>query len=204
MKRIVCIILWIIICQDIIFAQITQSAIGYSVLENGYIVPGEIVDGDSVIHIVLREITVRPPYQFKSRKEQERYSRLVQYVRRVYPYSKLIKRKFFEIQVTLDSIPDEKQKKVFIKKKEKELRDEFEGELVKLTITQGRILIKLVDRETGETTYNVVKQLKGSFSAFLWQSVALLFGSNLKAEYQAEGDDKMIEDIIVRIENGQL
>jgi hypothetical protein len=76
--------------------------------------------------------------------------------------------------------------------------------LRKLTFTQGRILIKLIDRETGHTTYEIVKELKGSLSAFFWQSVARIFGSNLKMEYDAKGDDRMIEDIVIRIENGML
>ena len=84
------------------------------------------------------------------------------------------------------------------------MRAQFEDQLVKLSITQGRILIKLVDRETGSTTYEVLKELKGSFSAFIFQGIARLFGSNLKSEYDALEEDKMIEDIIVRIENGQL
>jgi hypothetical protein len=73
-----------------------------------------------------------------------------------------------------------------------------------MTITEGRILIKLVDRETGNTTYEVVKELKGNLSAFFWQSIAVVFGSNLKVHYDAKGEDKMIEDIIWKIENGQL
>jgi hypothetical protein len=84
------------------------------------------------------------------------------------------------------------------------LRAQFENELVNLTITQGKILIKLVDRETGNTTYEVLKELKGGFSAFIFQGIARLFGSNLKSEYDAKEEDRMIEDIIVRIENGQI
>ncbi len=91
-----------------------------------------------------------------------------------------------------------------IKAQEKKLRAQFEDELVRLTITQGRILIKLVDRETGNTTYEVLKELKGGFNAFLFQGIALLFGSSLKSEYDAIEEDRMIEDIIVRIENGML
>ncbi len=78
----------------------------------------------------------------------------------------------------------------------------FAPELKRLTIIQGRILIKLIDRETGNTTYELIKKLRGSFSAFMWQSIARLLGDNLKAEYNAKEDDKMIEDIIIRIENG--
>ncbi|MFK5968672.1 MAG: DUF4294 domain-containing protein, partial [Candidatus Marithrix sp.] len=87
---------------------------------------------------------------------------------------------------------------------EKELKKEFEDELKNLTMTQGKLLIKLVDRETGKTTYELVKQLRGSLSAFFWQSLAKLFGSNLKTEYDAAGEDKLIEDILIRIDNGQI
>ncbi len=172
--------------------------------ELGTIVPGKVIEGDTVLHVFLRQITIKPPYKFKSRRERRRYSRLVRYVKKVYPYSQIIKVKLYEIHSALDTIETERKKKAYIKQKEAELKDEFEGQLRRLTFTQGRILIKLVDRETGATTYAVIKELKGSMSAFFWQSVARLFGSNLKSEYDAAGDDKMIEDIIIRIENGQL
>jgi pyruvate dehydrogenase complex dehydrogenase (E1) component len=76
--------------------------------------------------------------------------------------------------------------------------------LRKLTFSQGRLLIKLIDRETGDTSYKLIKELKGGFSAFMWQSVARIFGSNLKSEYEMEGDDAMIERIIIMIDNGML
>ena len=90
----------------------------------------------------------------------------------------------------------------YIKESEKKLFDEFEKPLKHLTITQGRILIKLIDRETGNTSYQLIKTLKGNFSAFLWQGIARLFGSSLKSEYDAEGDDKAIEAIVNAIDAG--
>lgn len=165
--------------------------------------PAKIIEGDTVIHVNLRRITVMPPYRFKNKRERRRYDRLTRYVIKVYPYAQIIQQKYREINDELKYIP-EKDRKKFVKQKEKELRDQFEGELVKLTFMQGRILIKLVDRQTGATTYDVVKHFKGDFNAVLWQSVARVFGSNLKSEYNADGDDKMIEDIIVRIENGTI
>ena len=71
-------------------------------------------------------------------------------------------------------------------------------------MNQGKLLIKLIDRETGNTTFDVIKDLKGSLTAFMWQSVARLFGSNLKADYDPDGADKDVEEVILRIENGQL
>jgi hypothetical protein len=170
----------------------------------GYLVYGDIIDGDTVIHVGLREIIIRPPFRFKSRKQYRRYSRLVRYVKKVYPYSRIVSEQLTEIHSHLDDYKTEKEKKEYLKQKENELKEQFEGKLRKLTYTQGRILVKLINRETGYTTYDIVKELKGSLNAFFWQSVARLFGNNLKMEYDPVGDDKMIEDIVIRIENGEL
>lgn len=91
-----------------------------------------------------------------------------------------------------------------MKQVEQELLVEFEDDLKQLTITQGRILIKLVDRETGSTSYELVKELRGTFSAFFWQTLARLFGSNLKSVYDPYGEDRLIEEIIFLIDRGQL
>ena len=172
--------------------------------EKGYVVRGKIIDGDTAMHVRLRQIIIRPPFKFKSRRQRRRYSRLVRYVKKVYPYSKIVSKQLYEIHRDLGNYETKKGKKNFIKYKEKELTKQFEGKLRKLTYTQGRILIKLIDRETGYTTYQIVKELKGSLNAFFWQSVARIFGSNLKMQYDAKGDDIMIEDIVIRIENGML
>jgi len=170
----------------------------------GYLVHSIIIDSDTLIHVPLRTIIIRPPYKFKSRKHRRRYSKLVRYVKKVYPYSIIVSEQLNEIHQHLDDYETKKEKKKFIKEKEKELKKEFEGKLRKFTYSQGRILMKLVDRETGFTTYEIVKELKGSLNAFFWQSIARLFGSNLKLEYDPEGDDRMIEDIVTRIENGEI
>ena len=101
-------------------------------------------------------------------------------------------------------ISNERAKKKFIKKTEAELKDQFERDLKKLTVTQGRILIKLIDRETGSTSYALVKELRGGLQAFFWQGLARLFGSNLKSEYKADAEDQLIESIVQQIERGEL
>jgi hypothetical protein len=171
---------------------------------NGYLVQALIEEGDTLIHIPLKAVIIRPPFKFKSRRQQRRYSRLVLYVKKVYPYSQIVSEQLKDINQELEKYDTKKEKSFYLKQKEKALKKEFEGKLRKLTFTQGRILIKLIDRETGHTTYEIVKELKGSLSAFFWQSVARIFGSNLKMEYDAKGDDRMIEDIVIRIENGML
>lgn len=167
-------------------------------------IPVGIIDGQEVPHIALKEFIVFPPRVFKNKRQKRRYDRLTRYVKKVYPYSQIIKRKLREINAVIDTISTKKARRKYLRKSEKELRAEFEGQLKKLTFKQGRILIKLIDRETGETTYELVKKLKGGFSAVFWQSIARIFGSNLKAEYNADGEDKMIEEIVILLENGQL
>ena len=181
-----------------LFSQITDAG------ENGYILRSRIYNGDTIPHINIREIVILPPLEFESKREYRRYTRLVKNLKKVLPYAKLARLKLDELEAKLADVESEKEQKRLINQTDKELRDEYEEELKKLTITQGRLLIKLIDRETGETSYYLVKELKGSFSAFLWQSLARLFGSNLKAQYEGKGEDALIEDILIRIENGQL
>lgn len=109
-----------------------------------------------------------------------------------------------DLDKELAAINTNVQRKRYVNKVEKEIREEFEDEVKHLTISQGRILIKLIDRETGNTTYDVLKEVKGNISAVFWQAIARIFGSTLKSDYDPEGDDRMIEEIILMIENGQL
>ena len=98
----------------------------------------------------------------------------------------------------------EKEKKKFIKEQEKIMKEQFEKDLKNLTYTQGKILIKLIDRETGHTSYTLVKELRGSLQAFFWQGIAKIFSANLKSEYDPDGADKMIEKVVQSIEKGEL
>jgi len=103
--------------------------------------------------------------------------------------------------MTLES---EREKRKYINRVEEELKEEFEDDLGNMTYTQGRLLIKLIDRETGETTYKWIKELRGSFSAFFWQAIARIFGSDLKTEFDKSGEDRVIDEILIRIEMGMI
>jgi len=162
------------------------------------------IDGDTLPHISIKEIQIVPPWRFKNVRQKRRYSRLVVNIKKTLPYARLAKNRLNEISAALDTIKAEKDRKEFLKKSEKILFNEFEKPLRKLTFSQGRMLIKLIDRETGDTSYKLIKDLKGGFSAFMWQSVARIFGSNLKSEFDRKGDDAMIEHIILMIDNGVL
>lgn len=163
-----------------------------------------VLNGDTIPLYHLRPVNVNAPRIFKNKREKRRYGKLKRYVVKVYPYAKVAGEMLQDFDDTLRAIESKAKRKKYIKKVEKQLMAEFEGELKKLTIKQGIILIKLIDRETGNTSYNLVKELRGSFSAFLWQSLARLFGSNLKLQYDPYGEDAMIEEIVQLIENGQI
>lgn len=163
-----------------------------------------VFEGDTIPLFQMQEITVWAPRTFESRREERRYGRLQRYVVKVYPYAKIAGEMLQDFDDTLKTFRSDRQRKKYLKEVEEQLKDEFGGELKKLTIKQGIILVKLIDRETGNTSYDLIKQLRGSFSAFIWQSLARLFGSNLKLEYDPQGEDEMIEEIVQRIESGQL
>ncbi len=163
-----------------------------------------VIEGDTLPHVYIGEVTICPPWKFKSKRQHKRYSRLVVNVKKTLPYARLAKYRLDLIAHVIDTLPNETAKKLYLKKAEKDLFEEFEKPLRKLTFSQGRMLIKLIDRETGDTSYDLIKDLKGGFSAFMWQSVARIFGSNLKSEFDSEGDDAMIEHIVIMIDNGML
>ncbi len=162
------------------------------------------IEGDTMPHVLIEEIKIVPAWRFKNKRQQRRYSRLMINIKKTLPYARLAKKRLNDISLALDTIYGEETRKVFVKQSERALFNEFEKPLKKLTFSQGRMLIKLIDRETGETSYKLIKDLKGGFSAFMWQSVARIFGSNLKSEYDGAGDDAMIEHIILMIDNGML
>ena len=171
----------------------------------GALVIYKVENGDTIYCTHLREVVIRAPRKFKSQAEERQYWKLVYNVKKAYPYAKLAGMKLNELNEEYLKLDTEKERKAYSKKIENELKAEFEGELRNLTITQGRILLRLVDRETGNTTFEILKDFRGSVWAVFWQSVARLWGSNLKTCYDpSSGEDKTIEQIIEQIEEGSI
>jgi hypothetical protein len=141
---------------------------------------------------------------YGDRKYGKHHDKLVRNVRKAYPYAKLAGTIFEEYSLLLQPVTDEQEKKQIMKQAEDELKAKYQGELEQLTVSQGKILIKLIDRETTHSTYDLVKEFRGKFRAFFWQSFARIFGMDLKNEYDPLGEDKEIEEIVVLIENGML
>ena len=173
-------------------------------LEDFEIITSTSIEGDTLPHKTIKEVIVYPRRKFNTRRQRRRYSKLILNIKKVYPYAKLAKKELLEIGQHIATLSTEQEKRRYIQKMEKELFSDFEDDLKKLTITQGRLLIKLIDRETGDTTYKWVKELKGSLPAFFWQTIARIFGSNLKTEFDAYGEDRLIDDVIKMIDAGIL
>lgn len=163
-----------------------------------------IIDGDTIPVISLKELTVYSFRPYKTKREAKRSTKLIRNVKRVYPYAKIAGIKLKEYEEILTGIEDKKERKRIMKRAEEELDEEFGDDLRDLTFSQGRILIKLVYRETGASSYDLVAELRGKFRAFFYQAFARLFGFNLKSGYDPKGEDRSIEFIVLMIESGQL
>jgi hypothetical protein len=187
----------------IAFFSLLTSSVMAQLPDGRTVTLGTAYEGDTIPMVNLPGVDIYSTNPL-SAENQKRYLKLRRDVLRAYPYAKLAA---FQLKVINDStlnIKSEKARKKFIKEKEKELKASFEKDLRNLTFTQGRILLKLIDRETGNTSYELVKELRGSFQAVFWQGVARIFGSNLKSEYDPEGEDILIEAIVQAIERGEI
>jgi hypothetical protein len=187
-----------------VFPQVPLSQDIMTPPEHGIRTRAEVVNNDTVPVIDLNTVYIYTDFVFTTRKQHELWTRTKFNVKKVYPYAILAAAKLREYDKALEKINNEHLKKEFIKTCEKDLRAQFEDELKGLTVSQGKILMKLIDREAGRTTYDVVKQLRGSFQAAMWQTVALLFGHNMKTEYDANVEDIMIERAVKIVESGQF
>ena len=161
-----------------------------------------LIVGDSIPQygITLKEVVVFQPLRFKTREELKRYILLRRRVFRVYPYAKLAADRLTVLNDRLNEIESKRGRKKYLKRLEKFIYGEFEEELKKLSKSQGRILIKLVHRQTGSTTFDLVKELRTGWKAFIYQTTASLFSLSLKDQYNPAEvlEDYLIEDILQR------
>ncbi len=169
-----------------------------------YKLPAIIIDEDTIPVINLPAVTVFDFADPEILKNLQAYYRLRFNVIKMYPYAKLAAVKLKEMNDHAATITNEKEKRKYIKETEKQMKNDFEDQVKNFSINQGDVLIKLINRETGNTSYELIKELRGSFSAFFDQSLAKLFGHDLKDTYEPEGKDKTIENIIQQIESGQI
>ena len=170
----------------------------------GYHCSAIVVDGDTIPIIYYDDVYIWGNKSFRNSAESRQWERLVRNVKRAYPYAKLAGIKFNEYNQKMAAIKSDKVKKEMMKQAEKELEAQFGSELKDLTITQGKILLKLIDRQTSNCSYDILTEFRGHFRAFFYQSFARLFGYNLKVKYDPLGDDADIERIVLMIESGSI
>lgn len=163
-----------------------------------------VYQGDTIPFVQLRNIYIYPPLKFKTQKEWQDYYRLVYNVKKVVPLSIMIHNTIIETYEYLQTLPTEKARKAHLKRVEKGLKDQYTAQLKRLSYTQGRLLIKLIDRECNQSSYEIIKVFMGSFRAGFYQTFASLFGVSLKKEYNAGKDDALTERVITLAENGQI
>ena len=158
-----------------------------------------VENGDSIAVIHLN-----PVRKYARKPDMRRYARLVRAVKRVYPIAEEAKVLMKTMESELLALPNKKQQKLYIKGIEKRLIREYTPVLKKMTIYDGRVLLKLIDRQTDDTAFEIIKEFRGGFEAGLWQTLAKLFGNNLKKDYNPEKDDMLLEYIVNLYEKGLL
>jgi hypothetical protein len=162
-------------------------------------------NGETMPEVEIREVTiVGGPKATNRRRDYRRYERHIFNIKKVYPYALIVRNRLEQVNEELKSIGTEKERKAYLRSVEKDVFKEYEDEISHFTITQGKILIKLIDRETQNTSYDLIREYRGRISAAFWQGIARLFGTNLKAEYDRYGDDAVTEMILMEIEAGRL
>jgi hypothetical protein len=162
---------------------------------------GAVVQGSDTIPMVfLEDVNVFGQIDPRLVKAKQEYERLRYNVFKVYPYALIAAQVLQNVDDSLDKFDRRHERKAYLKKLEKELNARFKGELTNMSIEQGQILVKLIDRQTGKNCFHIIKELKGGFNALIWQSVALIWNNNLKREYDPTDRDKDIESIVQEIE----
>lgn len=160
--------------------------------------------GDTIAMFNLNPVYVFAPMKFKDEKQRQAYSKLVRDVRIAYPYARKIAEAVIETYEYMQTLPTDKERQKYLEDVQKFMTSEYKPKLKKMTKAQGKILIKLVDRECNTSSYNIVKALLGSFKAGVYNAFAGLFGNSLKAEYEPDGRDSEIENIVVQIKQGTI
>ncbi len=163
-------------------------------------------DGEEQLMLVLGEVTVFPPLKFKNKKEEQFYWKTVRDVRKTLPYAKLICETLIETYEYIETFPTQKEREEHLKKMEGAVFEQYKPVLKKFTKSQAQMLIKLINRETNQSSYNILKAFLGSFRAGFWQTFGRFFGVNLKTSYNPDKDrkDAIIERVATMIELGQL
>jgi len=163
-----------------------------------------IEDKDTIPVVYLKEVIIYPPLTFNNNKERQEFDKLVRDVKRTLPYAKLVYNTLIETYEYIQTLPDDKSREAHLKKMEKELFRDYKPELKKLTLTQGKLLLKLVNRECNQSSYQLVGAFLGKVRASFWNLFASMLGASLKTDYDPKGKDALTERVVQLVERGQI
>ena len=161
-------------------------------------------EGDSIQYMEMNNVYVYPQLTFKNKKQAQAYQRLVFNVKKVLPIAKEARQILIETTEYLETLPDDKAKNEHIKRVEDDIFRTYKPKMKKLTYSQGKLLIKLIDRECNSSSYDMIKAFMGPVRAGFWQVFAWGFGASLKKEYDAKGVDRLTERVVLMVEAGQI
>ena len=200
-----------LLLNNVVYAQeevdelLPEEPVSYKLkLQRYRYVKPEIMEGDTVWCYLLPELWVYPPLKFKSEKQRRAYNRLVYNVKKVLPIAQQVNGLIAETCETLEVLPTQKEKNAHIKAVEHDIFETYKPQMKKLTYSQGKLLIKLVDRECNQSSYEIVQAFLGPTRAAFYQVFAWTFRASLKKEYHPEEEDKLIERVVRQVETGQL
>lgn len=205
-NRVIYLILWSFVSSYTLQAQTNRVELQKSrepVKQDTSLIGNEFRN-DSLIHINLRPFEVVRPFLFKNKRQEKKYDQLVIDVKRTYPLSLIVGSELKLVNSELDSIyKDQKSRKTYIKWYQDYVYKTYIDSVKSLNVRQGKLLLKLISRETGKSSYQLIKEYRGGLNAFFWQSMAFLLGANLKSEYDPV-EDAMVENIISRYKTGEF
>lgn len=161
-------------------------------------------DNDTIPMFGLRPIHIFAERKFKNQKERLAYTKLVRDVRKTYPYARMISASIIETYEYMQTLPNDKARQKHLEEVQKYMMETYKPEMKKMTKTQGKILIKLIDRECNTTSYEIVKSLLGDLKAGVYNAFAGIFGNSLKTQYYPNGKDADIEEIVIQLQEGSL
>ncbi|WP_278436958.1 MULTISPECIES: DUF4294 domain-containing protein [Bacteroidales] len=217
MKNIFCAIIMILSCVVSVSAQddTTDGVVG--ILDEPTLKDARIPlvrgryhfvseEGDTAIMVVLNNITYFPPLKFKNKKQEQFYWRTVRDVKRTLPYAKMIAETILETYEYMETLPSQEERQRHLQQMEKEVFNQYKPQLKKFTKSQGKMLVKLITRETNQSSYSILKAFLGTFRAGFWQTFGRFFGVNLKSDFRPDKneEDAIIERVCVLVEQGML
>ena len=209
MRKIVFTILCLCLCQQLLAQAYKTAEEVLAEMDSPTFVPtvkvGKVLhEGDSIQYMEMNNVYVYPELTFKNKKQAETYMRLVTNVKKVLPIAKEARQMLIETTEFLDMLPDEKSKNAHIKRVEEDIFRTYKPKMKKLTYSQGKLLIKLIDRECHSSSYDMIKAFMGPIRAGFWQVFAWGFGASLKKEYDPTGTDRLTERVVLMVEAGQI